>query len=316
MRAGVLVGEPGVPGQRRVQLAEGREALLEVERTRRGDPVLLGVQPPGRHHLGADLLRAVRRGAELVEHRVHGLALGVRHQGDHVAVAGLRQQPPQPLDLGGEGGHVVHAHGGGAAAQDGLELVLRLAAQVLLLVHHRDPIRTDARHLPHAVEELVGAVADAAQAEQQPRSRRDHAPRHAEQRLEPGLVVRQVDDHGARAGRLLGAEGQRHGEGVHPAGVLLRVRGEGPQPRDHVLDRQPEAETRCGSGHRVGHVVLAQTEQGHRHVQHGHEPHRVGALLQDGERAVHDGDRSAVVVERLAQRGRLGVEAEHERAAR
>ncbi len=80
--------------------------------------------------------------------------------------------------------------------------------------------------LSEGLEDLVRAVSCGAKCQVDPAAGGRQAMSNIEQRLETSLVVREVEDDGRRPG----LDGQ--GVDVHPAGVEVRVRREGPQPLD------------------------------------------------------------------------------------
>ena len=129
-------------------------------------------------------------------------------------------------------------------------------------------------------------------AEQQPRARAAYAVHDLEQRLEPGLVVGEVDDDRDLADR----------EEVHPAGVVLGVGAEGPQPLDHHVARDADRERRRGRGQGVLDVEARQPGQRHRHVDQLDQRVRVGVGREHRDPAVDHGRRPAAGAEHLADR--------------
>ena len=182
------------------------------------------------------------------------LALGVAHQPDDVAGLGELEQRLERVELGRVGLDVGDADALGAGAQQPLELLEGAAAEVLLLVADRHDVGVAGGDLAEHLEQVVLAVADGAEAEQQPAAGRPDPAHDLDHRLEPGLVVGEVHHHRDLA----------HGEEVHPAGVVLGVGAERPQPGDDVLAVDAGGQGRRGGGERVLDVEAGQAAQGHR----------------------------------------------------
>ena len=131
------------------------------------------------------------------------------------------------------------------------------------------------------------------------------AARHVEQRLQPGLVVGEVDDDGHVPVR------HRQGVGVHPPGVEHVVGPEGAQALDDGVTRDAEAECRGAARQRVEDVVVREARESHREVDDAHEP--VGGTVGSEHRdeAVEHRRRPAAHPEGLAHGRGVGVRREH-----
>ncbi len=308
-RPGVLEGDPGVTGVGGVEGSPAGDPLGVVVELPQGRDLALGLVLAARpHDLAPDGVRVVGDTADLGEPGGDGLALGVAHDGADVAVGGGRDEGLQPRELGRVRRDVGDTRPGEADPQVGLELLHRPSAQVVLLVRGDDVVGAQPGHLAEGLEDVVGAVAAGAQRQVDPAPGRDEAPAHVEQGLEPGLVVREVDDDGGRTPL------HRNGVRVHPAGVLDVVGAEGPQPGDDAVAVEAEPEGGGRSCEGVEDVVVRQPRERHRQVDDPQQP--VGRPVGEEHRdvAVEDRRGPAAGAQRLADGGRVGVGREHPRA--
>ena len=96
-----------------------------------------------------------------------------------------------------------------------IEPLHALAAQVLRLVHDLDHIRAEGSDLTELHENLIAAIASGPHTKQEAPMRRPNAVHDLQQRLQPRLVVGQIDhdaDHSA---------GDRDAPDIHPSRVVL-----------------------------------------------------------------------------------------------
>ena len=84
----------------------------------------------------------------------------------------------------------------GTGAQQALELLERAAAEVPLLVADRHHVGVPGGDLAEQLEQVVLAVSDRAEAEQESAARGPDPAHDLDHRLEPGLVVGEVHHHG------------------------------------------------------------------------------------------------------------------------
>ena len=166
-------------------------------------------------HLRGQGRVVVRRAAVPGDPVVDLLALGVAHQADHVAGQRLADQRGERRHLGGVRREAGHADPGGAGAHQRVELLdasARAGSAALC------PMATTS--LSRAAISPSFSISSSVRSPTAPRPSSSRAARAAyavhdlEQRLEPGLVVGQVDDDRDLA----------DGEEVHPARVVLGVR--------------------------------------------------------------------------------------------
>ena len=145
-------------------------------------------------------------------------------------------------------------------------------------------------------------VADGTQAEQQPAAGPAYAVHDLQQRLETGLVVGEVHDHGDAR---WGSEKKFIRPGLCSASGRKRA-----QPLDHHLPRDAERQRGRRGGEAVLDVEAGQPGERHRHVDQLDQRVGVAVGQQHRDPAVDDRGGPAAGRQHLADGGRVGVAGE------